>query len=113
MPVVMNKIVIRRVKEMANEQGLKIMKFFDRKHNTLTVNDLLEEVRGQTGLQNENEFIDTNKNAHAAYLPSSDPEEDDDVSVGLLIEEIIDSEDVADLLDDSGQHQGYQMEVYY
>ena len=44
------------------------------------------------------------------YLPSPDPEEDDDLSGKFLIG-IIDSEEVADLLDNADQHQSYQMEV--
>ena len=46
-PVVMTEMVIRRVKDMAKEQGLHSMKFFDRKHDLLKANDLLEEVGGK------------------------------------------------------------------
>ena len=69
-------------------QGIRSEKYevFYRNHNILTADDLLKEVRGQQSLQNEDEFIDTNEDEHAAYLPSPDPEEDDDLSVRLLIE---------------------------
>ena len=45
-PVVMTEMVIKRVEQMAKEQGLKSCKFYDRKRNLLLPDDLLEEVGG-------------------------------------------------------------------
>ena len=45
-PVVMTEMVIKRVEQMAKEQGLKSCKFFDRKRNLLLPDDLQEEVGG-------------------------------------------------------------------
>ena len=45
-PVVMTEMVIRRVENMAKEQGLKSCKFYNRQRNLLLADDLLEEVGG-------------------------------------------------------------------
>lgn len=120
-PVTMTDMVISRVEEMAVEQGLKSMKFFNRKRElTLTAADLLEGVGGQQNVdedvenQNFDEFIDDD-NEHGADLPQP---EDVSPPGGLLDGDDVELEDVkeidggelADLLDDEDRDGGIQME---
>ena len=46
-PVIMTEMVIKRVEDMAKDQGLKSCKCYNRKWELLLADDLLEEVGGE------------------------------------------------------------------
>ena len=106
----MTEIVIKRVENMAKEQGLKSCKFYDGRRDLLLADDLLEQVGGVQnipGNENENLLVDDAEDPHSAYLPQPDPEVEENLSGVLLIEEeILDEQEVADLLDDAEDNNG-------
>ena len=106
-PMKMTDLVMKRVEDMAKRQGLKSMKFYNRKRQEIifTPNDLLEGV-GNTG---ENaEILEEDDIEHGNNLPDDDEEipellmEDD---VDLEVDEEVDENELADLLDDVKRHE--------
>ena len=105
-PMVMTNLVKNHVEDMARKQGLKSMKFYNRKRQEMvfTPIDLLEGVDNQS-----KEILEDEDMKHGNYLPP--PVEDSDLPGGVLdsddnldVDEDIDEEEVADLLDDSQRH---------
>ena len=114
--VVMTDLVVKRVEEMAKEQGLKSNKFFNRKREPLTPIDLLEGVADEEGESQDvsDEVIIDGGDPYQADLPSPvDPDPG-----GLLSDEdtldpddMIDDDEVAEILDDNIRNDGIPMEV--
>ena len=110
----MTEMVIKRVENMVKEQKLKSCKFYDRRRNLLLADDLLEEVGGVQNVpenENENLLVDDAEDPHSVYLPNPDPEVEENLSGELSVDEIIDEQEVADLLDDAEENNGQLMEL--
>ena len=117
-PVVMTESVKKRVEEMAKKQGVKSLKFLNRYREPLTPVDMLQSNTEELNQNLEyiegsgSEFIDMEDDEHSAYLPSPD-EDTDELSSDSESEsdEEIDSDEVANLIEDAALNDGIQLEA--
>ena len=115
----MTCLVVKRVEEMARKQGLKSMKFFDRKRNQIIFNpiDLLKGVQEQNE-QQEDKILEENDAEHGNNLPVPGDEDlfqpgellDDQQDHILDVDSDVDENEIAEILDDAKNYEDAQVE---
>ena len=112
-PMKMTDLVVNHVNNMAKRQGIKSMKFYNRKRKQIlfTPADLLEGVGSKT--RNKNVLIDDNRE-HANFLPVPGGEEDLPGELSseheLDMDDEVDENEVAELVEDARIHEDIQVQ---